>query len=281
MSTIADAIKSTGEDLRKQLLDSRGTHEEMHKKIMYLKAHINKVIMVRPSEIQLEKNVRSRIDEDSQEIQKLCESINKFGLMKNIVAELRFSKNEDSYELICIAGHRRLTALKKMGKMSEHIPCLIKTYDKAHQGDKIGAALSENLIREGLGCVDIADGYQALKNTGWSSDDLIKHFERNKKTTAQYLRLAELPNDIKDTIRNHSERLTTRVVFNEILAKNKTPGDIRKAITRKLEIKKPGIPHKQQAKIKEKLNAFFEERNATENEKQFVFEALKYVGTLK
>jgi len=281
MSAIADAIKSTGEDLKKQLIESRSAHEEMYKKIIYLKAHVNKVIMVRPSEIQLKKNVRSRIDEDSHEIQKLCESINKFGLMKNVVAELRLSKNEDSYELICIAGHRRLTALKKLGKMSEHIPCLIKTYDNAHQGDKIGAALSENLIREGLACIDIADGYRALKNNGWSSEDLIKHFERNKKTTAQYLRLAELPDDIKDTIRNHNEKLTTRVIFNEILAKNKTPGEIRKAITRKLEIKKPDLSHKKQNRINERLNAFFEEKNASENEKQFVIEAFKYVGTLK
>ncbi|TXG76906.1 hypothetical protein E6Q11_03800 [Candidatus Dojkabacteria bacterium] len=281
MSTIADAIKTTGEDLRRQLVDNKSQHEEMHKKIIYLKAHINKVIMVRPSEIKLENNVRSRIDEDSPEIKKLCESINKFGLMKNIIAELRLPKNEDSYELICIAGHRRLTALKKLGKMSEHIPCLIKTYDNEHQGDKIGAALSENLNREGLGCVDIADGYRELKNNGWSEEDLIKHFERNKKTTAQYLRLAELPDDVKDLIRDHSDKLTTRVVFNEILARNKTPGDIRKAMKRKLELKKPTASPNKQANIQEQLSTFFKERNATENEKQFVIDAFKYVGTLK
>ena len=132
----------------------------------------------------MKNNVRHRVDEESSEFKKLCESIKTFGLLKNVVAELKISKAEDSYELVCVAGHRRLTALKKLG-LDDKIPCLIKSYDDKETGDRVGAALSENLNREGLNCVEIADGYRELKKSGWSDDDLVNHFEKNKKTIAR------------------------------------------------------------------------------------------------
>src|SRR5579871_2170337 len=183
--------------------------EKIIKKIAILKSAINTVITISPAEIKMKSNVRHKVDEESSEFKKLCESIKTFGLMKNVVAELKVSKAEDSYELICVAGHRRLTALKKLG-LDDKIPCLIKSYGEKKTGDRVGAALSENLNREGLNCVEIADGYRELKNSGWSDDDLVNHFEKNKKTIAQYLRLADLPNDVKDTIKQHPEKLSTR-----------------------------------------------------------------------
>ena len=255
-------------------------NEKIKKKIALLKGAVNTVITISPSEIQMKKNIRHNIDEESVEFKQLCESIKKFGLMKNIVAELCVSKNEDSYELICIAGHRRLTALKKLG-LEDRIPCLIKAYEGSQYGDKVGAALSENLTREGLGCIDIADGYRELKQSGWSDDDLVTHFEKNKKTIAQYLRLSELPDDIKDTIRNYPDKLSTRVIFREVFAKASAVGDIRKAINRKIETKKTDANRGKRTKFKDQLNVFFEKENLSNEVKATVINAFKFVGLLK
>lgn len=254
--------------------------EKIKKKIAILKSAINNVITISPSEIKLKNNVRHNVDENSSEFKKLCESISTFGLMKNVVAELKVSKDESSYELICVAGHRRLTALKKLGR-EEKIPCLIKSYDDKKNGERVGAALSENLNREGLNCVDIANGYRELTKAGWSDDDLVKHFEKNKKTIAQYLRLSDLPNDIKDTIRQNPEKLSTRVVFREVLAKCSTPGEIRKVINRKIETKTPDLDRGKRIKIKDRLEVFFEKENVSPKTKETILNAFKFVGLLK
>lgn len=276
VNKMINIIKADQISLEKEFTEN----EKIKKKITLLKAAINTVITISPNEIQLKNNIRHSIDEESSDFKQLCESIKTFGLMKNVVAELCVSKNEDSYQLICIAGHRRLTALKKLG-LEERIPCLIKAYEDNNNGERVGAALSENLTREGLGCVDIANGYRELKKFGWSDDDLVKHFEKNKKTIAQYLKLSELADDIKDTIRNHPEKLSARVIFREVFAKNTTPGEIRKAINRKIETKKPDINRGKQSKVKEQLNLFFERENLADDTKNTVINAFKFVGILK
>ena len=200
--------------------------------------------------------------------------------MKNVVAELKISKAEDSYELICVAGHRRLTALKKLG-LEDKIPCLIKSYDDKKNGERVGAALSENLNREDLGCVDIANGYRELKKSGWTDEDLVTHFEKNKKTIAQYLRLSELPDDIKDTIRQNPEKLSTRVIFREVFAKCSTPGEIRKAINRKIETQKPDGDRGKRTKVKEQLQVFFFFFLLSTEVKDTIIAAFKFVGLLK
>jgi ParB/RepB/Spo0J family partition protein len=284
MPTIADAVKNTGKELGDQILDNRSKHDEMAKKIAHLKAHINKIVMVLPSEIQIKCNVRSRIDEDSPDIERLCESIKKFGLMKNIVAELQFSQNEDSYELICIAGHRRLTALKKLGKMSERIPCLIKTFDDNHQGDKIGAALSENINREGLNVVDIANAYQALIKNGWNPETIALHFEKHKKTVTRHLRVAELPEDLKELFQNNADRFTPGIIFNQILAKNSTPGEIRKAAHRilsKKSTKPPSTKNRNHANLDESLLNYFIQEKVPNEEQSIVLKALRFLELIK
>lgn len=253
--------------------------EKLKRKITILKGAINSIITISPNEITLKNNVRHKVDEQSSEFTKLCESIKKFGLMKNIVAELQVSPREDSYELICVAGHRRLMALKKLG-LEERIPCLLKSYDEDKNGDRVGAALSENLTREGLGCVDIANGYKELKKYGWSDEDLVKHFEKNKKTIVQYLRLSELPDDIKIIIRQQPEKLSTRVVFREILAKHSTVGEIRKAVNRRIETQKPDINRGKNTKIKIQLDTFFEKESISEEIKNIVIRAFKFTGVL-
>ncbi len=269
-------IAATMNQVASEISASTQTISDAQRKLNVLKASINTVVNLSPDDIVFEHNVRNKVDEESPEFSKLCESIKTFGLLKNVVAELRISENEDSYRLVCIAGHRRLTALKHLG-LTKKIPCLIKQYN---DGDRVGAALSENLNREGLNCIDVANGYQHLLNNNWSIDQIAQHFEKDKKTISRFLKLAELPNDIKEALQKNSETFTNRVIFNELLAKHKLPGDIRKAIDRKLAKK---LPEKKTSKPKldDKLNEFFQKHQSSIIEKELILNAFRYVGLLK
>ncbi len=274
--SLQKSIAATMNQVTNEISASIQQDSEVKRKLNLLKASINTVVNLSPDDIVFENNVRHKIDEESPEFIKLCESIKKYGLLKNVVAELRISDDGDSYKLVCIAGHRRLTALRKLG-MKNKIPCLIKQFESA---DRVGAALSENLNREGLYCVDIANGYQYLLNHDWSIDQIAHHFERDKKTVARFLRLADLPGDIKESLQQNSGIFTTRVIFNDLLTKHKAPNEIRKAIERKLSRKRPDKKPTNE-RFNEKLETFFLDVGASEKERDLVLKAFRYVGLLK
>ena len=269
-------IAATMNQVTQEITASTQNISDLQRKLHLLKASINTVVNLSPDDIIFEHNVRHKINEKSPEFEKLCESIRRYGLLKNVVAELHISKAEDSYKLVCIAGHRRLTALKKLG-LKNKIPCLIKQYS---EGDRVGAALSENLNREGLHCVDIANGYLHLINDNWTTEQIACHFEKDKKTIARFLKLAEMPEDIKHTFQQNTNVFTSRVIFNEFLAKYKLPGEIRKAIERKLAKKIPGNKP-QKTNITDRLQDFFQRHTSTIQEKELVMNAFRFVGLLK
>src|SRR5262245_43152211 len=107
-------IAATMNQVTSDINTSTQAISETQRKLNLLKASINTVVNLSPDDITYENNVRNKVDEESPEFDKLCESIKKYGLLENVVAELRLSQQEDSYKLICVAGHRRLTALKKL-----------------------------------------------------------------------------------------------------------------------------------------------------------------------
>lgn len=275
--SLQKVINKTMDGITSSIKASTQKQDQNLDRLNKLKSCVDKVVNLSISDIAMKENIRSRVDVETAGFKQLCESIKIFGLMKNIVAELRISA-DDSYELICVAGHRRLIALQQLN-YQEKIPCLIKIYSK---GQRVGAALSENINRENLNCVDIANGYQSLIKHGWSNDDLVKHFEKDKKTIARYLRLAEAPSDVKKLIQDNPTVLSNRIVFNDILAKSKTHGEIRKAIKRKVA-KTPNIKSAKESKkykIQNKLNQFFKKKNLLSKDKKLVLEAFQFAGLL-
>ncbi len=270
------SITATMNQVSSEINASTQANTDMQRRIQLLKSTINTVVNLSPDEIIFENNVRHQVDEEGPEFDKLCESIKTFGLLKNVVAELHISEDESSYKLVCIAGHRRLTALRKLG-LKEKIPCLIKQYNK---GDRVGAALSENLNREGLNCIDIANGYLHLIKNDWTIEQIARHFEKDKKTVARFLKLAELPVDIKDSFQQNNAIFPGRVIFNEMLSGNKLPNEIRKAIERKLSRKNPE-KKKSTPRLQERLEEFFETHPITNAEKELILEAFRFVELLK
>ncbi len=182
-------------------------------KLAALTAHIDKQVEIPLAHIRIEDNVRRTLDTKSAKFQELVESIRERGLLQNLVVELR--QEEGKYQLFCVAGQRRLLAAQEAGKVKAN--CLIKQFD--NKADRIASGLAENLTREDLHCLDIAEGYSGLIENGWTEKKIAEHFERNPRTIRRYLAIATWPKAISDLIREHQEIFTTKVIFNELVAR--------------------------------------------------------------
>lgn len=86
---------------------------------------------VRVSEIQ----VKERIRQSAGNLQDLCESIRKFGLLQPILIDLNNN---------LLAGYRRLMAVKSLGW--EYVE--VKVIDVKNPGDRILIEMEENKYRE-------------------------------------------------------------------------------------------------------------------------------------
>lgn len=213
MSNLDNAVAKTMNFVFADIDESKDSKK---KRIASLKANLGKIANIDLDEFTTDENVRQSLDTSSQSFLSLVESIKKYGILENIVAELRLNEDETDYELVCVAGHRRIFAAKE-AKTITKIPCLLKTFNK--KGDKIGAALAENLNREDLHCIDIADGYQGLIDSGWKEEEIGNYFCRDIRTVRHYLKVASWSKEIKDLLRSNPEKFSTRVIMRQIAYK--------------------------------------------------------------
>lgn len=208
-------------NMNKDFEHAQKLREETHtkssslSKLERLKKFIGHVASIDVSEIDTDENVRKQIDTDSDNFMHLLESIAKNGVQQNLIVEFKEDNSDKGYRLICVAGHRRLTAAK-IADLPQ-VPCLIKTFK--NEGDRLEVALAENLLREGLHVLDIADGYKKLLDLGWDKDDIQKYFDRNQKTVRYYLKIAQWPEKAKEIIRANQEKFSTRLIMRKYACK--------------------------------------------------------------
>jgi ParB/RepB/Spo0J family partition protein len=207
MSNLENAVAKTMNFVFAEL---ENPGEDKRKRIASLKANIGKIANIALDEIETNENIRKSIDTESDAFLRLVESIKKYGILENIVAELRINKKENDYTLVCIAGHRRILAAKAAGSITK-VPCLLQAYQ--NPADNIGAALAENLNREDLHCLDVADGYKKLLLHGWQEDELAHHFCRDVRTVRHYLKMADWQENTKALLRSHPDKFSTRVIM--------------------------------------------------------------------
>jgi ParB/RepB/Spo0J family partition protein len=196
--------------------DIENSTNEIKKRIATLKANIGKVANISIEEIETNENVRKSIDTESDSFSRLVESIKRYGVLENIVVEFRLNKKETEYKLVCIAGHRRILAAK-MAKTITKIPCLLQSYAKKRDG--VGAALAENLNREDLHCLDVAEGYRQLIDDGWAEDELAQQFCRDIRTIRHYLKAADWTSEVKQLLRENPAVFSTRVIMRQFAYK--------------------------------------------------------------
>ncbi|MBI1766483.1 MAG: ParB/RepB/Spo0J family partition protein [Acidobacteria bacterium] len=208
-------IASSAEEMRARLFNPATQSQAAELPPDRLKAYLDyvgKTVTVPLDLILIEDNVRKQVDTNSPKFQELVESIKREGLLQNLVVDVRTGAS-GTY-LSCVSGQRRLLAAKIAGV--EKAVCLLKQYS---EGDRVSIGLTENLVRQDLHCIDVADGYAELHRAGWSEEEIADRFERGQRTIHRYLLIAAWPEDVKQKIRANPDLFTTRVIFNDFVSR--------------------------------------------------------------
>jgi ParB family chromosome partitioning protein len=121
----------------------------------------------------------------------LTASIREHGVIEPVIAR----KTPDGGGYVLIAGERRFRAAKAAGLIK--IPAIIRQKD-----DPAEVALIENLQREDLTPLELAEGLLKLKETrSYSDEALAAVIGKSRVTVNELLSLNKLPEDIKDACR--------------------------------------------------------------------------------
>jgi ParB family chromosome partitioning protein len=134
---------------------------------------------------------------DEAAILLLAASIKSSGLVQPIIVRKAGHSDTPRYELI--AGERRLRAAKAAGLAT--IPALIRDVDAFKQAQM---ALVENIQREDLNPIDRAQAYRALiEQLGLTQSELSSRIGEDRSSIANYLRLLDLTEPVREMIRNN------------------------------------------------------------------------------
>ncbi|HZX10230.1 MAG TPA: ParB/RepB/Spo0J family partition protein [Acidobacteriota bacterium] len=124
---------------------------------------------------------------DPQSMEELANSIKETGVLQPIVAV----PEEDHYKII--VGERRWRAAQKAGL--KKIPVLIRLMKAEHQ---IEASLVENLQREDLNPMEIAEAYNRLaEELGYTQEQISEKVGKDRASVANYMRLLKLPPSVQ------------------------------------------------------------------------------------
>ncbi|NVJ84768.1 MAG: ParB/RepB/Spo0J family partition protein [Algoriphagus sp.] len=130
---------------------------------------------------------------DKEALEELAESIKVQGIIQPITVR---KLDQDEYQLI--SGERRFQASKLAGL--KKIPAYIRT---ANDQQMLEMALIENIQRENLNALEIAQSYQRLlAECDLKQEELGDRVGKNRTTVNNYLRLLKLPPSIQAAIRD-------------------------------------------------------------------------------
>lgn len=142
---------------------------------------------------QIESNpFQPRTDFDEEALNDLADSIKHLGIIQPITVR---KIGENKYQLI--SGERRLRAAK-LANLNE-IPAFVKDAD---DDTLLELALVENIQRQDLNAIEIANSYQKLlEEFNLTQEELSSRVGKNRATISNYLRILNLPPAIQAAIR--------------------------------------------------------------------------------
>jgi ParB family chromosome partitioning protein len=129
---------------------------------------------------------------DTQKLDGLAASIREHGLLEPLV--VRRTAGTDKFELI--AGERRWRALQRAGVRE----ALVVVKEVSAPG-AFELALIENVQREDLNAIELAEAYERLMNDhGYTQEALATRVGKDRTTIANALRLIKLPPRVRDRV---------------------------------------------------------------------------------
>ncbi len=125
-----------------------------------------------------------------EELAELADSISQNGVLQPLLVR----KAKNGYGLI--AGERRLRASQLAGKDTVPVMVLEVSEEEAY-----GLALVENLQREDLNTMEVAQAYQRLSNDfGMTQEAIAERVGKDRASVANYLRILKLPPKVRELI---------------------------------------------------------------------------------
>jgi ParB family transcriptional regulator, chromosome partitioning protein len=136
----------------------------------------------------IERNPRQpRTTFDEESLEAMARSIQEVGVLQPVVVR----RLEVGYELV--AGERRLRAARLAGLAT--IPAVIRDADDT---DSLRDALIENIHREDLGPLELAEAFQELlDDLGVTQESLAERLGISRPHIANTIRLLQLPADVQ------------------------------------------------------------------------------------
>ncbi len=175
----------------------RGTPKEMSVKQEYaipdsgengVLASID-IAKVRPNPFQ------PRVDFDKDALEDLTKSI----VEKGVIQPITVRRVEGGYEMI--AGERRLRAAQ--AARLKQIPAYIVVVESDEE--MLELALIENIQREHLNPIELANGYQRLmQECHLNTEEVAKRVGKERSTVTNFIRLLKLPQKIQDGLRKET-----------------------------------------------------------------------------
>lgn len=163
------------------------------------------LLHLKPSEIQVHPmNPRLDITVPAE----FVDSIRSKGVLEPLVVAPRPDgvKPAKGTGYVLIAGHRRLAGAK--AAKLKTVPAVLRA-DLDTSAAQLEAMLVENLQRQDLSPIEEGDGYQALLALDVSQAQIAERVGRPKRTVSERVRLAKLPDAVRDKI--HAHQLTIEV----------------------------------------------------------------------
>jgi ParB family chromosome partitioning protein len=144
--------------------------------------------LLRPNRFQ------PRLNFSEEDLQELTDSIKAQGILQPLLVR----KDDDGYELI--AGERRLRAAKR-ARLTQ-VPVVLK---RVNDNQMLEMAIVENIQRENLNPIEEAEAYHRLiTQLNLTQDQASARVGKSRSAVANFLRLRQLPEQIKDSITDGS-----------------------------------------------------------------------------
>ncbi len=170
-----------------------------------------------------------RVHFDKEALQELAESIRVQGIIQPITV-----RKLDSNEYQLISGERRFQASKIAGL--EKIPAYVRT---ANDQQMLEMALIENIQRENLNALEIAQSYQRLlAECDLKQEELGDRVGKNRTTVNNYLRLLKLPPSIQAAVRDQKISMGHARALINIEEVDKQLAIFQKAVQEDLSVRK-------------------------------------------
>ncbi len=131
-----------------------------------------------------------RVSFNEEALEELAESIRREGVVEPVIVR----KAGSGYELV--SGERRVRAAIMAGL--DTVPALSRDVSDS---EMLKLGLIENIQREDLNAIELAEAYQALINEfGWTQEELSVEVGKKRTTVTNTLRLLNLPAEVQRAV---------------------------------------------------------------------------------